>query len=143
MDNNYKNYFQQTISRYNSQQFVQFLKPEQIQRAAKERLFREMVRGQIDYGKYGQYFLDPKFLENLIIAADNELKNNNVCSLALSYYDCSFPGNQDVIYNKSRFVNLCIIYNNILQRLMTVKATGNVGVMTDIPYVLSSYRNVI
>jgi hypothetical protein len=26
---------------------------------------------------------------------------------------------------------------------MTVKATGNVGVMTDIPYVLSSYRNVI
>ena len=41
---------------------MRFLKPEQIQRAAKERIFREMARGQIDYGQFGKYYLDGKFL---------------------------------------------------------------------------------
>lgn len=143
MAQNQNNYFSNTIRRYNTDDFVRFLKPEQIQKSAKERIFREMVRGQIDYVEYGKYFVDSKFLENLIIAADNELTNNNTIYNALRYYDLNFPGQIVVIHNITRFSGLCFIFDNLLQRLNNVKVSSNIGHLADIQYVLSNYRNYI
>ena len=144
MGKNNNNYFITSINKYGTKDFVPLLKPEQIQRSAKERIFREMIKGQIDYGKYGSYFLDSKFLENLIIAADNELRNNTVCFTALQYYDMQFPGNADVLYNMREANTKLIAYNVLFQRLQTLKYTNDIGVLTDIQYVLSlqEYKNI-
>jgi hypothetical protein len=137
-------YFASMKRRYPDQpNFIIFLKPEQIQRSAKERIFREMIRGQIEYEEYGQYFNDPKFLENLIIAASDELISNSTCRDALVFYDMNFPGNQSVITERAKKENLVYVYMYILNKLTDVKMTGNVGLLTDIQYVLSAYRNVM
>lgn len=123
--------------------FLVYLKPEQIQRYAKERIFREMVRGQIDYTEYGQYFTDSKFLENLIIAASDELISNSTIRDALVYYDTYNPGIQNVITERAKKENLVFVFNILLNRLTSAKMSGNIGVLTDIQYVLGSYKNII
>ena len=131
------NYFTNMISRFNgNENFIIALKPEHIQRSAKERIFREMIKGQIDYTQFGNYFLDSKFLENLIIAADNELTNNSVISTALQFYDMNFPGDVNIRYNTLKYQNLVIIYQNLLYRLQMVKESGNIGYLTDFQYVI-------
>lgn len=137
------NYFTNMTRRFNDPDFIKFLKPEQIQKSAKERIFREMVRGQIDYVENGKYFVDPKFLENLIIAADNELKNNETVFTALQYYDLNFPGQINVVHNLNKYNALRFIFTNILQRLYNVKMTGDIGYLADIQYVLGNYKNHI
>lgn len=137
------NYFTSTISRYNNEDFVHFLKPEQIQRSAKERIFREMVRGQIDFGIYGKYFQDSKFLENILIAATDELNNNIAVNAALEYYDMNRPGDMIIIRNRVKHSNLVIIYTALVTRLNTVKLTGNIGYLTDLPYVLKDEAKYI
>ena len=131
------NYFTNMISRFNgNENFIIALKPAHIQRSAKERIFREMIKGQIDYTQFGNYFLDSKFLENLIIAADNELTNNSVISTALQFYDMNFPGDVNIRYNTLKYQNLVIIYQNLLYRLQMVKESGNIGYLTDFQYVI-------
>lgn len=135
------NYFTFMERKYNNDEdFVRFLKPEQIQKSAKERIFREMARGQIDYVKFGKYFVDSKFLENLIIAANNELMNNSTIGTALQYYDSCFPGQINVVHNLNRYSALCFIYNNILQRLYNVKMTSDIGYLADLQYVLINHH---
>ena len=143
MSQNQNNYFTSQIRRFQSDDFIMALKPEQIQRSAKERLFREMVLGQIDYTEFGKYFLFSLFLSNLIIAADNELTNNTVVSQALELFDLTYPGRVEVIRNRARYQNLCIMYNVLLDRLNTVQLTGNVGALTDIQYVLNGIKPFI
>lgn len=137
------NYFTTMISRTGRKDFIALLNPEKIQKAGRERIFREMARGQIDYTKYGEYYLDSKFIDNLIIAADNELRNNDICAKALEFYDINFPGNQLVIFNKERYEALAFIHGAILQRLQYVKVSGNVGYLTDLKYVVSKIKNYI
>lgn len=144
MANNYQNnFFTNMIRRYSREDFVVALKPEQIQKSAKDRIFREMIRGQIDYAKFGSYYFDPKFLENLIIAADNELRNNIACEAALSFYDLHHPGDGVVIHNKTKFGNLVVIYSGILQRLQSLKMTGDIGFLTDLQFVFADYKYII
>lgn len=140
MAQNQNNYFTFMVRKYNDEDFVRFLKPEQIQKSAKERIFREMARGQIDYVEFGKYFVDSKFLENLIIAANNELMNNTTIGTALQYYDSCFPGQINVVHNINRYNALCFIFNNILQRLYNVKMTSDIGYLADIQYVLTNYH---
>ena len=59
------NFFKQNISRL-GETFISLLTPEQIQVQAK-RIVKELVRGEIEFEKYGMYFLDLKFLDNLIL----------------------------------------------------------------------------
>lgn len=139
MGNNNKqnNYFTTMISRYNgNQDFITFLKPEQIQKSAKERIFREMARGQIDYSQFGNYYLDVKFLENLIVAANDEMIQANVISNALYYFDMQFPGDYTVSRIHARQENLKMIYYTIYTRLCNVKFSNDIGYLTDIQYVL-------
>lgn len=135
--NQQNNYFSSMIKRFDGNvDFVSLITPEMIQKSAKERIFREMSKGQIKYEEYGNYFLDPKFLDNLIVAANDELNNNATVCKALEYFDLTFPGDQSVYINRVRYSCLLNIYSIIFQRLSMVKATGNIGSLTDIQYVL-------
>lgn len=135
------NYFDMMLNRYDGDRdFIVKITPEQIQRYAKQRIFREMVRGEIDYTVYGNYFLNPKFLENLIIAAQDELRNKSTIADALRYYDFNFPGNIDVIHNCNLHLNLVVIYDHLYQKLTTLKFGGDIGVLIDIQYVMKDYQ---
>ena len=137
-------YFASMIRRYpDAPNFIVYLKPEQIQRSAKERIFREMVRGQINYAEYGQYYQDSKFLENLIIAANDELISNATLRDALAFYDLYCPGQQNVITCRARHENLVYVYYVILTKLNEVKFYNNVGYLADLQYILNGYRNAL
>ena len=137
-------WFANMIRRYpDIPNFITMLKPEMIQRSAKERIFREMVRGQINYSEHGQYFRDNKFLENTIIAAQDELNYNITLRDALVFYDFNCPGQQAVINARAKHENLVYVFNVLLNKLMEVKYTDNIGALTDIQYVLGSYRNIL
>lgn len=138
------NYFTSSIKRYGGNvDFISLLRPEEIQRSAKERIFKEMVRGKIDYTEFGQYFLEPNFLANLIIACDNELTNNVVVTKALELYDLTYPGHIEVIHNRTKHTNLVMIYSVLLERLRALELSGNIGVLTDIQYVLNGVKSYI
>lgn len=139
----YNNYFDIMISRYQTPDFVRMLKPEQIQRSAIERIFREMVRGQIDFSQYGNYFLDNKFLDNIIIAAADELDNNSAINKALAFYDTNYPGDATIIRNRYKISARVIIYNALYQRLSNVKMSGDIGYLTDLPYVLKEQSKFV
>lgn len=135
------NYFDMMLTRYDGDQdFIVKITPEQIQRYAKQRIFREMIRGEIDYTVYGKYFLNPKFLENLIIAAQDELRNKSTIANALRFYDLYFPGSIDVVHNSNLHQNLVVIYDHLYQKLMTLKFCGDIGVLIDIQYVMKDYQ---
>lgn len=122
---------------------VAHLKPEQIQKGAKERIFREMVKGQIDYSIYGRYFLDPKFIGNLLIAANDELNNNSTLREALSFYDRYNPNNPKMITLLNKHTCLEQIYGVLVDKLNMVSMYENIGYLTDISYILANYRNII
>ena len=136
-------YFGAMRKKFQDDNIVWYLKPEQIQKAAKDRIFREMVSGAINYSENGKYFQDSKFLENLIIAAQNELTNNIIIRDALRMYTCMFPGYMDAGKLVARYENLTYIMNIILNKLNEVKFTGNIGVLTDIQRTIGHYKNLL
>lgn len=140
--NRRNNWIEDQIKRF-GEDFVFTMSPESIQRNAKRRIFSDMVKGNIDYGVHGKYFNDPKFLENLIIAAENELLNNEVILTALMEFDMNHPGNSTVIMNRTKFNGLVIIYRSLVNKLHAVKMSFNVGYLVDIPVELRTYRNYI
>jgi hypothetical protein len=140
---NRQNYFDQSIRQF-GEDFIMMLTPEKIQRSAKQRIFREMVQGHIDYSVYGKYFTDPKFFENLLIAAYDELNNNAIIKSALTEFDLHHPGNNLVVVLKGKYTSLEYIYGVIYGRLSQVKASGyNIGYLSDLSAVLYNYRNQI
>lgn len=137
-------YFGAMRHRYaNTPNFIWYLKPEQIQKSAKERIFKEMIRGQIDYAQNGQYFQDPKFLDNVIIAARDELNNNTIIRDALKYTDMCFPGDLNRITLLSRYESLVVVFNEIYNRLYRLKFSGNIGELADLQYIMGNYRNLL
>ena len=133
------NYITNMIKQF-GENWIVALKPEDIQRSGK-RIFKEMVKGQYDYEQVGQYFLDGKFLDNLIIAASNELEINTLYFNAVSFYGQNYPQVPNIAVHQNHLNTLCYIYNMIYMRLNTVKETGNIGCLHDISAFLYSYRN--
>ena len=147
-----QSYIEQMISIYGDN-WITGVNPEGIQKMAK-RVFKEMIKGQIDYEKHGQYFLDPKFLDNLIIAASNELEINNLLMNALSYYRDGLSSNPDMkaiayLAANGPIINsellhlqaLGYIYSTILDRLNWVKVEQNIGYFSDVSGLLFSVKN--
>lgn len=136
------NSYIQMMYNQNGDEWINALRPEDIQRSTK-RIVKDMVRGSIDYQQHGKFFLDPKFMENLIIGVSNELEinvlNYNACVFQFQYYP-NIPNMQAHINHLQK---VCNIYNQILARLMSVKSTGNVGYMTDITALLFNDRNYL
>lgn len=141
--NNQNNYFTSMNQKYKTSDFVYYLKPEQIQKSAKEKIFKEMIQGRIDYTIFGLYFNDSKFLENLLIAAQDELINNSTIRDALGLYVNTYPGNQYAMNLYSRHDTLSRVYSVLFNKLTYVKSTGNVGYLADIQYVLAEYKNAL
>ena len=143
MAKNKQNYFDQTIRQYGDD-FIMCLTPDNIQRSAKKRIFREMIQGHIDYSVYGKYFQDPKFLENLLIAAWDELKVNTLLLNALTEYDYNHPGDNYTITQKGRYTRLVYVYNVLYTALNNVKYYGyNVGYLSSLSSVLYQDRNIL
>lgn len=134
-----KNYIQNMIAQY-GENWIVALKPEDIQRSAK-RIFREMIRGQIDYQKEGKYFLDLKFTDNLIIAADNELEINTLYYNSVFIYRQYYPNDPLAGIQLTHLQALCYIYKIIHDKLSCVKQTANIGWLSDVSSVLFNYRN--
>ena len=138
-----QNYFDQTIRQY-GEDFVYCLTPDNIQRSAKRRIFKEMVQGQIDYSIHGKYFSDPKFFENLLIASWDELQNNSILLSALREYDLHHPGDNRVIINVGRYNSLVYIFTVLYNKLYYMKQDNyNVGHLADISAQLYQYRNLL
>ena len=137
------NWIEEQIKRM-GEDFIYYMNPERIQKAAKTRIFRDMVNGNIDYEVYGKYFEDSKFLENLIIAANSELLNNSIILTALIEFDNKYPGDANVIALRTKHHSLCVVYQNIYDRLINVKANyNNIGYLSDLSATLRFYRNVL
>lgn len=122
------------------EEWITTVRPEDIRNSTK-RIVKDMVKGSIPYEKYGYCFLDPKFLENLLIGVCNELESNtfnyNGCQLLQATYP-SIPNLPQHVNHLSRVV---YIYGTIRNKLEMVKMTGNVGCLTDIPGLLYNDRN--
>ena len=143
-----QNFFEQNIEQSLRQNgddnFILRMDPGQIQKFAKKRIFREMVYNQIDYEACSKYFLDPKFFENLLQAAYDELNNNIILARALTEYDLNHPGNNLIGILRAKYINLEFIYSILYDRLLCVKQSGfNLGYLSDISAVLLPYRNQI
>ena len=138
------NYFTSMISRFGTTDIMSELDADTIQRDAK-RVFREMIKGRIDLGKYGVYFQDPKFTDNLLVACETEYNYNYANSVALTFYDNTYPGDRQINYNKYVANVLCTCYGAILTRLQALKASmyTNIGVLTDIPIILRDYKDFV
>lgn len=133
------NYIQNMVNQY-GETWIVTVRPEDIQRSSK-RIFKDMVYGNIDYEKYGKYFLDSKFLDNLIIACKNELETNTIYFNAVSFYKGYYPNIPNIGVHLTHLNTLCFIYSNILSKLNTVKQTNNIGYLADTSAILYSHRN--
>ena len=140
---NQNNYFTAMNLKYKRPDFVFYLKPEQIQKSAKDRIFKEMIQGKIDYSIFGMYFNYSKFLENLLIAAQDELINNSTIRDALGLYNMTYPGNQQAMILFNKHDAYARIFSVFVDKLTYVKNTGNVGYLADIQYVLAPYKNAL
>ena len=146
-------YFDNMKQLYGDNWFVG-LSPETIQKQS-NRIFKEMVKGYIDYEKYGQYFLDGKLTDNLIISASNELEVNSLLLESLKYYSrVAFNFDQTVktvVLSYGPTVGtelthleaLCNIYSVLLNILKMVKESYSIGPLANIVGILYNVRNHI
>lgn len=133
------NYIKQMQNAY-GENWIVALKPEDIQRAGR-RILKEIVKGDFDYEDIGNYFLDLKFLDNIIIALQNDLEMYSLYYSAVSFYKQYYPQIPNIGVQESHLAILCNIYSVVLGKLQTVKMTGNIGWMADASAMLYSYRN--
>jgi hypothetical protein len=102
-----------------------------------------MVNGAYDYEKYGKYFLDARFIENLIIAAENRLGYYTLINNAVSMYRGYFPTFPNIGAHFTHVQNLCYIYSIIYSRLIEVRETFNISALVEISPLTYAYRNDI
>lgn len=138
-NNNNGNYIKQMINRF-GENWIVGLRPEDIQRNTK-RIIREMVTGKIDYQEVGSYFLDPKFLDNLIIAVNNELEINTLYYNAVSFYRQYYPDIPNIGIHENHLNALCYVYYVISSKFTCLKQSGNIGYLADTSAILFNYRN--
>lgn len=133
------NYFKQMQDRY-GENFISLITPEQIQTGAK-RIVKELIKADFDLEKVGNYFLDLKFLDNMIIAISNELETTSLYYNAVSFYKNYYPDYPNIGIQQSHLFILCQIYSTVLGKLQSVKNTGNIGYLADTSALLYNYRN--
>ena len=131
-------YFKQNIDKFNTPEFISLITPEQIQRQAK-RIVKELVKGDIDFELYGQYFLDMKFMENLIIGLSNELDDYLLYSNAVTFYKMYYPTTPNISIKENRLQSICYVYQVILAKLNAVKSSGDIGYLIDTSALLNKY----
>ena len=134
----YNCYIGNMMSQY-GEDWAARITPDAIQKSTK-RIVKEIAKGSIDYEEYGQQFLNPKFIENLIIGITNELEINTLNLNACRFYYSYFPNIPNMGTHINHLDRVCYIYAVILERLNYVKISENIGYMVDIPGLLYSDR---
>jgi hypothetical protein len=141
--NNQKNFItQQMQNNQNGVYWLNFITPDLIQRNTK-RIVKEIVNNKYNYEQVGNYFLDPKFLDNLIEGIKYELEINTLYYNAVSYYKNIDPGYPHLVIHVNQLSALCIVYNTILDRLYMVDREKNIGYLSDLSALLNQYRNYL
>jgi hypothetical protein len=120
-------------------EWLMTLRPDEIQNATKK-IVRDMAKGVVDYERFGSAFLDPKFMENLLIGLSNELESNtfnyNGCSMLLAAY----PQTPNLPQHVAHLSKVVYAYNLVRNKLLDVKASGNIGYLIDISGMLYNDR---
>ena len=138
------NYFQDMQNRYqDDDNWLNAITPQDIQKSATKRIFREMVNGGYDYEKVGKYFLDFRFLENLIIASSYKVEYYTLLNNAIAMYRTQVPLYPNIGAHFTHICNLCNIYMVIYNKLVEVKNTMNIAPLIEITPILYQYRNDI
>ena len=138
------NYFQDMKNKYQgNEEWINLISAQDIQKSAVKRIFKEMVNGAYDYGKDGQYFLDSRFLENLIVAAGAKLEYYTLLSNAVNMFKEYSPTYPNLGAHITHIQNLQYIYYTIYYKLENVKYAYNVSPLIDISPATYSYRNDI
>lgn len=140
--NNQKNFITQQIQN-NDIYWINHIDPNIIQNNTR-RIVKEIVNGKYNYEKIGQYFLDVKFLDNLIIGLKNELEINTLYFNAVSFYkDNCCPNYPNIIIHINHLNGLIKIYSIILDRLYMVQEYNNIGYLSDLSAVLFQYKQFL
>ena len=137
-NNQQRNFITQQMQTFGDEWIVS-IKPEEIQRQGK-RIVKEMIQGKINYEQVGKFFLDSKFLNNLIVSVQNELEVNGLYLNAVSFYKQYYPMTPNISYHENHLVALCTIFNTIYQKLVLVRDTSDIGHLTDISGLLFNYK---
>lgn len=139
------NYFQDMEQRYqgNEEAWINLVTPQNIQRDAIKRIFKEMVNGGYDYEKYGRYFLDSRFLENLIVAAGTKLEYYTLLSNAVSMFRGYSPTYPNIGAHLTHVQNLNYIYSVLYNKLLEVRSTYNIAALVEVSPLTYSYRTDI
>lgn len=139
------NYFQDMENRYqgNEEGWMNLITPQNIQKDAVKRIFKEMVNGAYDYEKCGQYFMDSRFLENLIVAALSKSEYYTLLSNAVNVYRGYYPIYPNIGAHFTHIQNLCYIYNVLYNKLLEVRNTYNIAALVEISPLTYTYRNDI
>lgn len=135
------NYFETNIQRF-GEDFLDFKKAEEIQRDCKF-IFKDMVYGNIDYEKHGMYFMEPRFLEQLIIKSEIDSQKHNLKYMALYEFSIKY-NNMEASQLAAIEANMFYIMNTIHEQLLLVKYNNyNISYLTYLPSKLRDYRNTI
>ncbi len=116
--------------------------PESIQRMVRN-VAKDMIYGNFNYEQDSKYILDPKVIDNLIIASENERDDNCLYYYAITNYMQQYPTVPNIAGHQTKFNVLWYIYGTISDKLKAVKATGNIAWLSDIPTILGSYKNYL
>ena len=122
------NYFETNIQRF-GEDFLDFKKAEEIQRDCKF-IFKDMVYGNIDYEKHGMYFMEPRFLEQLIIKSEIDSQKHNLKYMALYEFSIKY-NNMEASQLAAIEANMFYIMNTIHEQLLLVKYNNyNISYLT-------------
>lgn len=114
-----ENYFEMNIREY-GENFLRTRSAQDIQKDAKKRVFKDMIYNNIDYAKYGAYFQDPNFIDNLLTVAVTEFEKHRVSSDALRDYH--FNTKNPISYQLHlQHYNVAYIFNVIIYDLEYIK----------------------
>lgn len=137
-----KNYFSYNIEQF-GKDFIRQKSPYDIQKDARKRIFKDMIYGNIDYSKYGEYFTDHNFLDNLIIEANIENDKHRISAQALYEYDINHHGNPITSAIASNHQHTSFILSIILNSLNSIKMDPvmNIAYLNNIADACYKYRS--
>lgn len=135
------NWFDQQIQRYETPDFIKQIRPEQLVKDA-IRVFRDIARGNIDVEKYGEYFLDPYFIDTCLTAANSkhvlhEISKIGIESLITSPQSANYP-DAPTVHNYH--MRASEGYKIIVNALVSIKMSGDIKYIYAMAAQLSRYR---
>lgn len=141
--NNQNNYFSQHI-RERGENFISFKNSRDLQNDALK-IFRELARGQIDINKYGNYFLDPQFLNSCLQAAWNKYSYHSISQTGVDLYISQLMGkgmmpDNTVISVKEDHKRKAEAYTLIYNSLYSLGHTGDTSVLFVLVNQLQNYK---